>query len=199
MAEKRDAKNSKENRTAPIRAGKSKRRFFALSAMMAALLAVFSPWTVPLGALPVTLATFVLFLMAALMPRRVSVTATAVYLAMGALGLPIFASFSGGFGVLVGATGGFLWGYIPAVFFVSLAPTSKKHRCWALPLTMLGATVLLYLFGMGWFAAVSHATLHEAFLTAVLPFLLPDLVKIVAATAVALAVDRRVKLFLGRI
>ncbi len=166
-------------------------RFLARSALMAAILAILSPWSLPLGALPVTLAVFALFLVASLTPPQVALTATAIYLSLGALGLPVFSGFCGGAGVFVGLTGGFLWGYLPAAGLVSLFAGRKKSRTLFHLLGMLLGLTVIYAPGCLWFALASEASFSEALSAAVLPFLLPDLVKIVAATALAVPLKRR--------
>lgn len=170
---------------------RKKLRWLSESAMMAAVLALLSPWSIPIGPVPCTLATLALFLVASISRVSVAASATAVYLLLGAVGLPIFSSFGGGFGVFVSATGGFLWSYLPAAIIVSLFAKKEKGRAILLPLGMVAATLLIDTTGLLWFAFVTDATLSEAILSAVLPFLLPDAVKIAAASLIACLLKRR--------
>ena len=170
--------------------GRARRRYFALSAVMAALLSVLCPFVIPVGAIPVTLATLLVFLLAATLPRSVSLSAVSLYLVLGGLGLPVFASFVGGIGVLIGPTGGFLWGYLPAALLVSLA--DRKSR-WQTPLAMLLANLLLYLTGTLQFSLVGGVSFTEALLTAAVPFLLPDLLKLLAASTLSMTLRGRLK------
>lgn len=177
-------------------------RAVTLSALMAALLALLSPWSIPTGLIPVSLATFALFLVAALCKISVTVGATAGYLALGALGLPVFSGFSGGIAVLIGPTGGFLWGYLPAAILVSLsaktwAQGAEEGRSGIkakliLVVGMLAANVVIYFLGTLWYVLLMDCSVGEALATAVLPFLLPDLVKSALVYAVAPVLRKRI-------
>jgi len=163
-----------------MRTSRNRLRFMGLSAMMAAVLCVLSPITIPMGALPMTLSVFALFLVASLFPVSVTLCTTAVYLAVGAVGLPVFSSFTGGVFAFVSPSGGFLWGYLPAVLTVSFfCSKSGGKLLWTLMGMLLGLFVL-YAFGLFGFVLLTGASLGEAFLAAVLPFLLPDFAKIIA-------------------
>lgn len=158
-------------------------RFMGLSAMMAAFLCVLCPITISFGAIPITLSVFALFLTASLVPMKVALAATAVYLAVGAVGLPVFSAFTGGVFAFVSPSGGFLWGYLPAVLAVSFVCQKRKgHLLFAL-LGMLFGLVILYTFGLFGYCVLTGARFWEG-VAAVLPFLLPDACKI---TAVACA------------
>ena len=153
-------------------------RFLGISAMMAAILCVLSPLTIPMGNVPITLSVLALFLVASLSPVKVALTATAVYLAVGAVGLPVFSSFTGGAFAFVSPSGGFLWGYLPAVLAVSFFCRKGRGK---MPLVLLGMLIglmILYAFGLLGFCVLTGAGLGEGFLTVVLPFVLPDVVKI---------------------
>ncbi len=103
------------------------------AALLAALLAVLSPFVIPVGLVPITLATFVVFLTGALLPPLYAVASIGVYLLIGLVGLPVFSGFVGGPGVLFGPTGGFLIGYFCLAGAVSLAvKLSQKWWVWAI-------------------------------------------------------------------
>ena len=84
-------------------------------AIMAALLCVASPWSIPVGPIPISLATFVVYLIGIVLGWLDGTIAVAVYLLLGAIGLPVFSGGAGGFQKLIGATGGYLIGYLPCV------------------------------------------------------------------------------------
>lgn len=175
--------NMKKERGDTVHKNRDRLRFMGFSAMMAAVLCVLCPITVPLGMVPITLSVFALFLVASLLPMRVALSATAVYLVLGAVGLPVFSSFTGGAFSFVSPSGGFLWGYLPAVFVVSFfAEKSGGRLSWVWLGTLLGL-LALYAFGVLGFCVFAEAGLGEALLAAVLPFLLPDAVKILLVLA----------------
>lgn len=90
-----------------------------VTALFAAILAVLSPLSIPLPFTPVplSLGTFAVYLAAAAGGVRWGTLSVAVYLLLGAVGIPVFAGYSGGLQVLVGPTGGYLIGYLPLAFF----------------------------------------------------------------------------------
>ena len=89
------------------------------TALVAAMLCLLAPISVPVGAVPVSLSIFGVCLAALISDRRGALMALLLYVALGAVGLPVFAGFSGGAQVLVGPTGGYLFGYIPMALCVS--------------------------------------------------------------------------------
>ena len=80
-------------------------------AMFVALLAICSWITVP-SVIPFTMQTFAVFTMCAVLGTKLSVITVMVYIVLGAIGLPVFSGFRGGVGVLIGATGGYIWGFL---------------------------------------------------------------------------------------
>lgn len=159
-----------------------------------------SAWiTVPFGPVPFTLQTFAMvFAFLALRPKD-AIVSIAVYLAMGAVGLPVFSSMRGGIGMLLGPTGGFLWGFllgaVVAVAFLKVADARKPER--PLAVDFIAAVLFLavcYLCGWLQLAAVAHMGMAAAFATAVAPFIVIDAVKLVLAVLTARAVRKAVRI-----
>lgn len=88
-----------------------KTRELAYTGILAALIAVCSWISIP-TAVPFTLQTFAVFLTLGLLGGRLGTLAVTVYLLLGAVGLPVFAGFHGGLGAFLGATGGYLVGFL---------------------------------------------------------------------------------------
>ena len=154
-------------------------QIIARIALCAALLAVIAPFSLPLtGGIPISLATFCIMLMALLFGARDATLATLVYLVLGAVGLPVFSGARGGIAVLMGATGGFLVGYLLLAFFCGIL--YKHSWIWQLLMVLIG-NVLMYVFGTFWYAYVTGVTPGAAMSACVLPFLLGDAIKIGAA------------------
>lgn len=173
----------------------SKARNLVLIALMAALTAVCAWITVP-ATVPFTLQTFAVFLCVSLLGGKRGLAAVAVYLLLGALGAPVFAGFSGGPGVLLGPTGGYLIGFLFTALVMwgfEKLPGSSLFKTVA---AMAVGLAVCYAFGTAWFLAVAARNgkavkLSAALSWCVLPFLLPDAAKIALATLLA----RRVKRF----
>lgn len=144
-----------------------------MTGVMAALLAVMSQITIPLPfGVPFTLQTFGVALCGYMLGPALGTAAVGVYLALGAVGVPVFAGFCGGAGFFAGSTGGFLWGFLPMALLCGLGVRSGKGLT-ALLLGGLGLA-LCHLAGSFQFGAVSGTGFLKAFLTASAPFLIKD-------------------------
>lgn len=158
--------------------------------LSAALIAVCTWISVPLPSeIAFTMQTFAVCTISALLGWKRGLSAVIVYLLLGAAGLPVFSGFRAGVGVLLGATGGYLIGFLfmaPCIGFLS----SRFGRSpIVLVLSMIAGEVLLYLFGTIWFVNVYVAKTGPmgygaAFAVCVTPYLLPDAAKIALATVV---------------
>ena len=157
----------------------------AYVAVCAALMAVCSWISIP-ATVPFTLQTFAVFCSLGLLGGRRGTAAILVYLLLGALGVPVFAGFSGGIGILFGTTGGYLLGFIlmGLVYWLGerLSMDSRNIRI----ISMILGLLLCYAFGTAWFMFVyarqtGAIALGTALAWCVVPFLLPDLVKMALA------------------
>ena len=162
---------------------KTKIRTICEISMFTALMAVCAWIYVPF-AIPFTLQTFALFLCLLLSGGKKSLICTGVYLFIGAVGLPVFSCFGSGFGVLFGAAGGFLWGFpiASALFWMltALLRATEKTRL----LCCFACMASYYLCGTLWYLllyAGDGITLSSALLTCVIPFIIPDTVKLFLA------------------
>lgn len=158
----------------------------AYIAMSTALISVCAWVSVP-SAVPFTMQTFAVFLTARVLGSRRALAAVSLYVLLGAIGLPVFAGMQGGLGVLVGATGGYISGFLPAAFIAGLRHSGKRDGMVDIILMILGLLVC-YTFGTLWYALGYLGGMEGigAALTAcVLPYVIPDLLKILLAAAVA--------------
>ena len=164
---------------------------------MAALLCVASPWSVPIGPIPITLATFMVYLTGVLLGSVDGTIAVAVYLLLGTVGVPVFSGFSGGFQKLAGVTGGYLVGYLPCALLSGIGAewAEKRNRSWILPVMMAAGTAVLYLIGTLWFMIQTGNGLGAAMSLCVLPFLPGDGAKILAATLLTVPLRKAVLRF----
>lgn len=164
-----------------------------VTAAMAAVLCVAAPFTIPTGLIPVTLASFTVYLAAAILGAKKGIISVALYILIGAVGLPVFSGFKSGLGVLAGPTGGYLIGYLFCAAAVGLAVDRWGKRFWVFPAAMIAGTVLLYAFGTAWFMVQSGNGLLYALGVCVVPFLIGDAVKIVAASGAAFQVRKALR------
>lgn len=168
-----------------------------ITAIFTAVICVMAPFSVVVGSLvPISLATFAVYLTAGTLDVKNSVSAVTVYILLGAIGLPVFSSFSGGFQKIVGVTGGYIIGYIPLALIVSLLLKHNRKK-WMYPLSMVAGTAILYTFGTVWFIIQTKSTVASAMLSCVVPFLPGDAVKIVAASLISLGIRKRIEKFIS--
>lgn len=170
-------------------------RDMAYIAMSTALISVCAWVSVP-SAVPFTMQTFAVFLAAGVLGSRRALAAVSLYVLLGAIGLPVFAGMQGGLGVLVGATGGYISGFLPAAFIAGLRHSGKRDGIVDIILMFLGLLVC-YTFGTLWYALGYLGGMEGigAALTAcVLPYVIPDLLKILLAAAVARRLRAAVRL-----
>ena len=163
-----------------------------MTGVFAAMLAVLSQISFPLpSGIPVTLQTFAVALCGFVLGPRLGLLSVVVYLAIGAVGVPVFAGFSGGVGAFAGLAGGYLWGFLFMAFLAGLG-THRKHRASAIALGIAGLGVC-HLCGAVQFALLSAISPWQAFLLASAPYLLKDVVSAAAAYLAAEAVKYSLK------
>ena len=149
----------------------------AMIAVMAAVMAVVSPFALPIGPVPISLATFVVYLTAYVLGWKRAAVATLVYILLGAVGMPVFSGFAGGLGKLLGPTGGYILGYLPLALISGLFIDRFPKNRWLQLLGMILATAVLYALGTAWFCFAMDAELAAALAACVIPFLPGDLGK----------------------
>lgn len=174
-----------------------KTRDMALCALFAALLAICAWLVIPIGDVPFTLQTFGVFAALGLLGGKRGTIAIAVYLLLGAVGVPVFAGFRGGIGTLFGTTGGYLVSYIFMGLIVMLAEKLFGDRTIVFLIAGVIALAVCYAFGTAWFVVAYARTAGPISWAAaigkcVLPFVLPDLAKLALAVLLRDRVKRYV-------
>ncbi len=170
-------------------------RSAAYIAMTAAVLCVCSWLTIP-AAVPFTMQTFAVYCALLLLGGKRGLLAIGLYILLGLVGLPVFSGFRGGPGHLLGLTGGYIIGFL----FTGLGyllMEGKLRSLSFLPRIALLALDLVpcYLVGTLWFVAVSRLNgsgigFISALTLCVLPYVLPDLLKVLLAERVCRRVRR---------
>lgn len=155
----------------------------AYIALMAAVIAICAWITLPIGPVPFTMQTFGVFAAVGLLGGRRGTLAVVIYLLLGAVGLPVFAGFNSGPGVLMGPTGGYLIGYLVGALLCWAITAKWGSSTKVLAPAMVLGLIVCYAFGTLWFLQVytgggSAATLTGALGLCVFPFVIPDLVKL---------------------
>ena len=170
-------------------------RDMTLTAVMAALICIAGPLVIPAGPIPLSLASFTIYLAGSILGKKWGTVAAGLYLLIGMIGVPVFSGFSGGFQKLAGVTGGYLIGYLPCAFLSGLGSEKAEEgkATWMMPLLMAAGTAVLYGIGTAWFMIQTGNALGAALSLCVIPFLPGDAVKIVAAVLLTGPVRKAVK------
>ena len=130
-----------------------------LIGLLAACLCILAPVSFPIGVIPISLATFAIYIIASLLVWHNTILVILVYIVIGAVGLPVFSGFRGGFSILLGYTGGYIFGYILMGLAISLLLKNNKNKIWMYPIAMLVGTIFCYLFGSIWYMVESNNNL----------------------------------------
>lgn len=177
----------------------SKTTYLVLCGLFAALMAICSFITIPLGftPVPVNLGTLGVFLCGGILGAKYGTVSEMVYVLLGAAGVPVFAGFRGGVGVLAGPTGGYIIGYLAAAFLIGLILDkyySSKQNNNIADITgsvklyaILAGSLLLglaacYALGTLWFIISTGTGLWASLVACVFPFIPGDIIKIAAGT-----------------
>lgn len=145
-----------------------------------AMLCVLAPISVPVGDVPLSLATLVILIASATMGPWKSAASVIVYLAAGCLGLPVFSGFCGGAGRLIGPTGGFLAGYLILAVVAGFGKSLQGRIAFAVV-----GTALLYGTGVLWYSHWADVPMWTAATVCVVPCIPADIGKIAVAAIAA--------------
>jgi biotin transport system substrate-specific component len=172
-------------------------------ALFTALMCVLSPFAIPMQPVPITLATLVVYIIAGLLDYKYAAIPVVLYILIGLMGVPVFSNGTAGLAVLGGPTAGFIYGYILGALAESLLLHFFKEKKWMVyPIAMVVATIFIYAFGLTWFMIYMNnsgkaITFGAALMACVVPFLLGDAIKIIAASSVCISLRKHFERYMG--
>ncbi|WP_404349687.1 biotin transporter BioY [Sutcliffiella horikoshii] len=168
-------------------------RWLILCSMFAAITAVLAQMEIPLPLVPISGQTLAVGLAATILGSRYGAMSMVCYVLLGAIGLPVFTEMKGGAGVLVGPTGGYIFGFILAAFFTGyiLEKTSFTLK-WAMIANTVGMIITLVM-GTIQLKFVMDITWADALKYGVYPFIVVGLIKAFLASWIGITVRRRLK------
>lgn len=170
-----------------------------LTALFAAIITVCAWISIPIGAVPITLHTFGVFCALCILGGRNGTFSFIVYLLLGMVGLPVFAGFKSGVGVILGPTGGYLLGYLLMCLIYWYGTKFFGSKIVIRVILMTLGLAVCYLFGTIWFVWVyskgdSSITFYSALKICVLPFVAFDMIKLVLSIIISDRVKKLIKL-----
>ena len=176
-----------------VTATRSKTYDIVYIAVFAVIMAICSWISIP-TTVPFTLQTFGVFIAVGILGGKRGTLAVLVYIILGAIGVPVFSGFTGGVGILAGTTGGYIIGFLFSALVMWLMEKIPGKRSVIQVISMIVGLIVCYAFGTAWFMIVYSRANGAVGLAAVLgwcviPFIIPDLVKI----AFAYVLSRKLK------
>ena len=168
-------------------------KHLTLIGLMAAVACILGPWSlvIPISPVPISLGTFAVFLTVYILGMKMGTISVAIYILLGAVGLPVFTGFSGGIGKVLGPTGGYIVGYLFMALVIGFFVDKWQTNYVFIVLGMVLGTAVLYLFGTLWLAKQGGMSFGAALAAGVIPFIPGDLVKMALAVLVGTQVKKR--------
>ena len=176
--------------TAALR--RSRTYYMATAALMTAVTCVLAPMSIPIGPVPISLTNLAIYLSLYLLGWKWGTVSYLVYLLVGAAGVPVFSGFTGGLGILLGNTGGYLVGFLPMALIAGWVIDHSRRR-WIHLIGMAAGTAVCYAFGTAWFCFVGNVTPLAALSACVFPFIPVDLIKMGIALTVGPMIRSRLE------
>lgn len=157
-----------------------------LIALMTAVTCVLGPLSIPLpfSPVPISLTNFAIFLAIFVLGMKSGTISFIIYLLLGAVGVPVFSSFRGGFQVLAGPTGGYLIGFIFLALIMGFALDHFDRKLVPTIIGMIIGMAVCYAFGTVWLAKLLSLSFKEGLMMGVIPYLAGDAAKIIIAAIV---------------
>jgi len=158
-----------------------------LISLFAALTVVGAFISIPLYPVPLTLQTLFTLLAAMTLGSVMGMLSQIIYVMLGVIGLPVFAGFKTGIGILFGPTGGFLFGFIISAYIIGkIIELKKEKNFFYYFLAGIIGTIILYIIGITQLSLVTDMGMKKALMVGMLPFLPGDILKIIAASFIAI-------------
>jgi len=161
-------------------------RQMTLISLFAALTAVGAFISIPIYPVPLTLQTLFTLLAAMTLGSVMGASSQIIYVLLGVIGLPVFAGFKAGIGILFGPTGGFLFGFIISAYVIGkIIEVKKEKNIFYYFLAGIIGTVILYIIGITQLSLITGIGIKKAIVVGMLPFLPGDILKVIAASFIA--------------
>jgi biotin transport system substrate-specific component len=158
-----------------------KLRSLVLCSLMAGLMAAGAFIQVPIGPVPIVLTNLFVLLSGLLLGARWGAASAALYLLIGAIGLPVFSGGRGGLAHFFGPTGGYLFGFVLSAWITGFISERLRRSMTGSVIAVIFGSLLIYGLGVPWLKAITQMTWNKAWMVGMVPFLPGDALKAVAA------------------
>lgn len=161
--------------------GKMATKTITLIALMTAVTCVLAPLSIPIGPVPISLTNLAIYFSLYILGMKKGTVSYVIYLIIGLVGVPVFSSFTGGPGKLIGPTGGYLIGFIPMAVIAGILIDKFGGKFIQSMTGMVVGTIVCYALGTVWLAYQAQMDFVAALWAGVIPFIPGDLIKMVLA------------------
>ena len=167
----------------------------AITALMTAVICILGPWAlnIPISPVPISLCSMGIYFVLSVLGIKLGTISVLLYVLLGAVGLPVFSNFSGGFGKLMGPTGGYIIGYLFLALICGLFIQKFPEKLLLHVLGFVLGTVVLYAFGTFWLKVQTGMTFPAALMAGVIPYIPGDIVKLILAMALGYPLKAQLK------
>jgi biotin transport system substrate-specific component len=167
-------------------------RAMLFAALMAAVMCVVGPFSIPLPvtAVPISFTNLVICFAAYILGARGATISCVVYLLIGFVGMPVFSGFTGGVSKIAGPTGGYLLGFILLAFICGFAADRYNGNRFFYIISMVVGLVADYAIGTAWLAWQGNLSFEAALFAGVIPFIPGDALKVVVVALVCAPAKR---------
>ena len=172
---------------------KLKTNELVICSLFASLTAILTQVSIPLPAVPITMQIFAVTLCGLVLGKRLGFISQTIYVLLGTIGLPLFSKFSGGVGIILGPTGGFILSF-PIVAFVVGYFYEKFKSTIGIMFGMMCSLLISYIIGTVQFCIVTNSDFIKGLTICVVPFIIVDIIKLSLSTLVGKSILRRVNL-----
>lgn len=160
------------------------------TAVMTAVICILAPMSIPIGPVPISLTNLAIFIALYILGWKMGTVSLILYIALGAIGLPVFSGFTGGLAKFLGPTGGYIVGFIPMAVIAGLIIEKNSNRIVQF-VGNIAATAVLYAIGTAWFCFLMKSDVAAALSACVIPFIPGDVIKIVIAMVFGPMIKKR--------
>lgn len=169
--------------------------------VLAALCSVFiviSAWISIPTAIPFTMQTFAIYFILFILGAKMCTVAVGIYIMLGIIGIPVFSGFTAGIGILAGNTGGYIIGFLLIPLFMLITKNLYKENTVLLIFFSFLSLIICYAAGTLWFyflytSSTGAITIPVILSICVIPFIIPDIIKIILAYLVSKFIKPRLK------
>lgn len=180
-----------------MRKTKFKIQELCMIGLFTAIIVIMAQIAIPMPfGVPITMQTFAVMIAGIVLGSKNGALSTLIYMLLGAIGLPVFSNFTGGWQVLVGPTSGFIVTFPLMAYIIGLGTECRTCHKWTYPIGLILGNILNFLGGISIFCLLTQSPFVVGFMTCVLPFIPVTVLKTILASILGLDIKRRLQALL---